>query len=704
MGPRAVARRRSKPDATPGGGDVRAAFGHLDLPTYVPAVPDPNPLFLEQRVYQGSSGRVYPLPVIDRIAEQSAPRRWKTVVLENQYLWVLILPELGGRVHALVDKTNGYDLIYRQEVIKPALVGLAGPWLSGGIEFNWPQHHRPATFMPTDVQLERGVDGSITVWCGDHDPLQRMKGMHGLCLRPGVARLELRVRVANRTPFTQTFLWWANVATRVHEGYQSFFPGDVTAVADHARRAMSAFPRCRGRYYGVDYAARGRHGIPSDEIPSRYVPPHVRGGRLRPGEVAYSAADLGFYANIPVPTSYMALGSRGDFFGGYDHQAGAGLVHVANHHLSPGKKQWTWGNHEFGYAWDRNLTDPDGTGECAPYIELMAGVYTDNQPDFSFLMPGETRTWTQYWYPIQRLGPVQAANPRAAIHFDSERDGVELGVVVTAQLPRARIELERAGGGGRRTWRQTLQPGRPFLRRLSKVQDGRDAGGWVVRVRDENAQLVLEYRHEPVPRTPMPAAAREPETPRAMASVDELFLTGVHLEQYRHATRCPTAYWREGLRRDPGEARCHTALGRWHLRRGEWDLAEAHLRRALERLTRWNANPSEGEALYLLGWCRRSQDHHDEAYDLFYKATWNQAWQGAAFQALAEIDAGRGDWEQAEAHLQQVLRVNRDHPGARGLLAVTLQKQGRKAEARALLDDTLKHDPLDAWARWMRGR
>jgi hypothetical protein len=102
------------------------------------------------------------------------------------------------------------------------------------------------------------------------------------------------------------------------------------------------------------------------------------------------------------------MGSREDFFGGYDYAAQAGIVHWANHHISPGKKQWTWGNQEFGYAWDRNLTDPDEGGEYGPYIELMAGVYTDNQPDFSFLQPGETKTWSQFWYPIQQIGPASA--------------------------------------------------------------------------------------------------------------------------------------------------------------------------------------------------------------------------------------------------------------------------------------------------------
>ena len=195
------------------------------IPTYLPALPERNPMFLERRVYQGSSGRVYPLPCTERIAETATPRAWQAVWLENEYLRVMMLPQIGGRIHVAQDKTNGYDFIYRQTVIKPALVGLAGPWVSGGVEFNWPQHHRPATFLPVDFHVEEHPDGSKTLWLSDHDPLLRMKGMHGVCLHPGKALLELKVRVYNRTPLVQTFLWWANAAIRVHEGYQSFFPG-----------------------------------------------------------------------------------------------------------------------------------------------------------------------------------------------------------------------------------------------------------------------------------------------------------------------------------------------------------------------------------------------------------------------------------------------------------------------------------------------
>jgi len=265
---------------------------NMVIPTYLPALPDRNPMFLEKRVYQGSSGKVYPLPFTDRIAEKPVDRLWKALWIENEFVRAMVLPELGGRIHVLQDKTNNYDLLYRQSVIKPALVGLAGPWISGGIEFNWPQHHRPATFLPVDVEIEEHADGSKTIWCSDHDPMSRMKGMHGVCLHPARSYLELKVRAYNRTQFTQTFLWWANVATRVHEYYQSFFPPDVFYVADHARRSMSEYPLCDGFYYGVNYGERGRRGIPVQERPSQFVPPHCREKAANP--VNYVPNDRSF--------------------------------------------------------------------------------------------------------------------------------------------------------------------------------------------------------------------------------------------------------------------------------------------------------------------------------------------------------------------------------------------------------------------------
>ena len=762
------------------------------LPTYLPAAPDKHPMFLERRVYQGSSGRVYPLPCTDRIADKPVDRPWQAVWIENEFLRVLVLPEIGGRIHAIQDRTNGYDLIYHQHVIKPALVGLAGPWISGGIEFNWPQHHRPATFLPVDYTVEEEPGGSKTVWCSDHDPMARMKGMHGICLHPGQAVLELKVRAYNRTPVVQTFLWWANVATRVHEGYQSFFPPDVYCVADHARRSMSEYPLAKGIYYGVNYGERGRKGVPENERPAQFIPPHCRGKR---GSVPahtelpdYAPNDLSFYANIPTPCSYMGIGSNEDFFGGYDYFAQAGIIHIANHHISPGKKQWTWGNHQFGYAWDRNLTEKDAKGEYGPYIEIMAGVYTDNQPDFSFLQPGETKAWSQYWYPIQKIGPAQQANREAAVSLrlsGSRQRGAKarVGVSVTRRFKNAQVVLSHQGKP-LLSRRCDLAPGRPFLEEIALPSPGVPFGvhplgcfgapdtlkgglQTALRVTDADGREIIAYCPKPRAQGPVPAPATEPPSPADIASADELYLTGLHLEQYRHATRSPVPYWQEALRRDPLDARCNNALGLWRLRRGEFPQAQAHFEKAIERLTHRNANPYDGEPFYNLGLCLRYQADQparaylgtttdapltpalspsdgerekrlekrpenrpywlvshplpigwgegrgegavggsvqrsgllDAAYAAFYKATWNQAWQAAAYHALAELDCRRGAWPTALEHLDGSLRLNADNTRARDLKALVLRQLGRAEEAAALLRDTLALDPLDWWAR-----
>jgi hypothetical protein len=126
------------------------------IPTYPVGQPEKNPLFFEKRVYQGSSGKVYPLPFIDKVFDDPQPVSYQSVRLENEFVRLVMLPEIGGRIFTGQDKTNDdYDFFYRQDVIKPALVGLAGPWISGGVEFNWPQHHRPGTFMPCDVSSKR---------------------------------------------------------------------------------------------------------------------------------------------------------------------------------------------------------------------------------------------------------------------------------------------------------------------------------------------------------------------------------------------------------------------------------------------------------------------------------------------------------------------------------------------------------------------
>lgn len=650
-------------------GDIAAApvaawSEPVEIDTYDVEAPDLYPAYLDRRVYQGSSGRVYPLPFFERVSNTKEPRLWQAIHLENAYVRLMILPELGGRIHFGLDKTRNYNFFYRNNVIKPALVGVTGPWLSGGVEFNWPQHHRPGTYLPVSWAIEEEADGSRTVWCADLDPLARMKGMHGVRLRPGSSLVELRVRLFNRTEDVQTFLWWANVAARVGDSYQSFFPTDVHYVADHAKRAVVSFPEVRGSYYGVDYS-------------ERVTPENPEADRLD------------WYKNIPVPTSYMCLGSEDDFFGGYDHAVNAGFVHWADHRISPGKKQWTWGNAPFGWAWDRNLTDGDG-----PYVELMAGVFTDNQPDFSFLAPGETKSFSQYWYPIQDVGTVQQANREGAVHLQVDGSTIDVRFVPTRPLD-ADLTVTVSG---RVVWRAQVScaPGRPHLETIELASPVEPTD--VTFEAHADGDLVLTWTPRTVPEgIHLPTPADEPPRPVDIDSVEELYLTGLHLEQYRHATRSPEPYWQEALLRDPLDSRVNTALAARKFRDGLLAEAETLLRSAVARLTRRNPNPYDGEAHYRLGLVLVAQGRLAEADDAFGKAIWNAAWKVPGELALARLAARRNDWPAVLERADAVLQIDRWQNQACALAVLALRHLGRPGEAQSRLSDFRAHDRLDWW-------
>jgi tetratricopeptide (TPR) repeat protein len=623
------------------------------IPTYPVGRPDKNPMFLERRVYQGSSGVVYPHPVIETVSDQKEDREYNAIFLENRYLKIMLLPELGGRVQMAQDKTNGYHFIYYNRVIKPALVGLTGPWISGGIEFNWPQHHRPSTFEPVHYRLQDNADGSKTVWFSEIERMFRTKGMAGFTLHPHRAYLEINVQLYNRTDFPQTFLWWANPAVHVNDTYQSVFPPDVYAVMDHGKRDVSSFPIATGTYYKFDYS---------------------------PG------TDISRYKNIRVPTSYMAYHSDFDFVGCYDEGQAAGMLHVANHHVVPGKKQWTWGNGDFGQAWDRHLTDEDG-----PYIELMCGAYTDNQPDFSWLQPGEEKRFTQIFMPYKRIGAPKNASKDVVLNLQVADGAAKIGVYISAP----------------RTVRVTLHSKGHTLYDQTCELDPETVLDTLVPLSEETADTdltlsVWEGDHPLLSYTPLaraeediPAPATPAKAPSELDSNEALFLNGLHLEQYRHATYPPEPYYEEALRRDPLDSRCNNALGLLLLRRGKFKEAEGFFRTAIKSLTRRNPNPYDGEPFYNLGLSLQFQGRYDEAFDVFYKAAWNAAWQESAYFALARLASRKGEWHNAMVLVDHALSRNTRHMKARTLKIALLRHLGRTEAALEAAQESLRMDPLD---------
>ncbi len=657
---------------------VKAWRELVTIPTYEVGKPEKNPMFLEKRVYQGSSGVVYPYPVIETMSDEKVDKDYLAIWIENEYIKVMVLPELGGRIQMAYDKIAKRHFVYYNHVIKPALVGLAGPWISGGIEFNWPQHHRPTTFMPVDTCIEENADGSVSVWVSEMEKMFHQKGMAGFTLRPGCAYLEIKGRVYNRTDIPQTFLWWANPAVEVNDAYQSVFPPDINAVFDHGKRAVSSFPIATGTYYKMDYSA---------------------------------GVDISNYKNIFVPTSYMGVNSRFNFEGGYENDTKAGMLHVASHHFSPGKKQWTWGNGDFGRAWDRNLTDESTPEErqkwgfkaegFRPYIELMAGVYTENQPDFTWLMPYEEKIFTQYFMPYRELGVVKEASKDLVFNIDSVKDGSVVFKVFATSKQDVRIVLRKDNGEVLYDKHHTLSPEAVLTETVVCPKVLLSELTFEIRKKfPYGERALLSWHAESDDIRPIPDSAEAALLPEQIKTNEQLLITGRHLEQYRHATWNPLDYYEEALRRDPNDIRCLNAMGLWYIRKGRFAKAETYLHKAYKLSIKRNPNPYDSEPLYNLALALKYQGKYNDAYELFWKATWSKGWADAGYFEAAKISVMQGRYEDALDEINRCLNNNWHNHKARALKASILRYMDKKDEALALIKESLSFDLFNYGCRY----
>lgn len=630
---------------------------NLSLPTYEVGKADKNPLFLEKRVYQASKGNVYPYAMIEKVFDEKVDKIYKAIVLENDYIQITLIPELGGRIQYGYDKINDYDFFYRNNVIKPALVGLTGPWISGGVEFNWPQHHRPSTFDPVEYEIIENSDGSVTVWMSEIEKMSRMVGKVGITVYPDKAYVESKGSSYNYSDMPQNFLWWANIAVHVHDKYETFFPLDVKFVADHGKRDMTSYPFADTIYYNVDYPS-----LPKEK------------------------RNITNYDNIPVPMSYMALGSDFDFFGGYDFSKEVGTMYVSNHHTAPGKKQWTWGNSEFGLAWDRQLTDNDG-----PYAELMAGAFTDNQPDFTWINPGEVKEFNQYWYPFKKIGKARNANLNAAVYLDYSESKVVYKVTTPSHLVDCELIIYK---DTEILLNQTFS-----LKPEDQVIEGSfDAkldqqNGLGIKVLSSTGNVLIDFVFkEYATSSAKPAIAAL--KPNEILSNDELYRIGLHLEQYRHATYYADDYYLEALRRDDSDVRCNTAYGMLLLKRLSYETCDSYFEKAIDAATKYNPNPKDCEAFYGLGLSLFHQGKIEKAYDRFYKAVWDYKYRSIGYLKLAQIDCLRNDYTKALEHVNLSLETNARNTKTLNLKYLILSELGLDIEAKLLADSVLSENPF----------
>ncbi|MEM9848491.1 MAG: DUF5107 domain-containing protein [Bacteroidota bacterium] len=631
----------------------------LTLPAYQVDPPDKNPMFFENDSYQGASRMIYPYPLEDDMTNIKTTKTYKAVYLENDYLKVCVLPEVGGRLFYATDKTNDYELFYRQHVIKPAHIGMVGAWISGGIEFCVFHHHRASTNMPVDYKLESNEDGSATLWIGETEPRHRMKWTFGITLYPEKSYLELDGRMINVTPNTNSILYWANVATHVNDDYQIIFPPSTQFATFHSKNSFSHWPITKEAYRGNKYYENN--------------------------------IDASYWKNHPGSNSFFAHEIKEGFLAGYDHGKQAGTMLVANPHIVKGAKLWEWGK---GSSWDTKvLTDEDG-----PYAELMSGAYSDNQPDYSWIKPYELKTFKQYWYPMRESGGATTANLDALLNLELKSEqSVFVAANTTSAFKDAKLVLANKG---KTIWEKTIDiaPDQAFHNTITLTKPVSEAD-LKLSLQDAEGKLLIDYQKVQLDENaPLPETVKPPLAPTEIDNQEELYFTGLRIKQFYNVTIDPTSYFLEALKRDPFDTRCNTQMGIYWKERGDHEKAANYFRKAIERLTKNYTRPRNGEAFYHLGVILKQQNQLEAAYDTLYRAAWDHAFAAAAYLQLAQISTIRGAEQQALTELEIALANNASNLNALNLKASILRHMGKKQAAAEVLAKVIAKDPLNFWA------
>jgi tetratricopeptide (TPR) repeat protein len=614
-------------------------------------------MFFKGESYQGASKVIYPYALNDMISNEKADKAWKALILENEYIKLCVTPEIGGKLYYGTDKTSNYNFIYKNNVVKPSNIGMTGAWVSGGIEWCVIHHHRASTFLPVDYDLQENADGSKTIWIGETEPRHRMRWTIGMTVFPGKSYYQTEVKIHNPTPFTNTFLYWANVAAHTNENYQVIFPPSTTVATYHAKNSFTNWSFSTEVYNGEDFT---------------------------------KGVDISWWKNSVNQNSYFAYDLKEDFMGGYDHGRETGTIHIGDHNIVKGAKLWEWGSGSHGQATEGRLTENDG-----PYVEIMVGAFSDNQPDYSWIRPYEVKTFKQFWYPVKDIQGFKNANLNGAVNLEKRDNKVFLGYYSTQKINKAKIVLKK---NGQPVFEKQVEisPEKAFTQIISVEGDFKLTDLTTEMTNAETGELLVGYQPVEIQKPEnLPEEVKRPELPEKMSTVEELYLTGSRILQFYNPTLNAMDYFSEALKRDPSDIRTNTAVGNIHLKNGEYNIARSYFATAIKRLTKDYTRPSNCEALYLQGIALKALGLYEEAIDTLYRATWDYAWHSAAYLELARISCVKGNYELALEQIEKSLSTNTLNNSALVLKAGILRKLGRTEDGKRILEPLALTDPLD---------
>jgi len=619
--------------------EVKAWQGTITVPTYG-WEEDINPKLwaLESQAKFATTVRgsiVYPYPMQDHLSRTKVDRTYKALFLENEYLKVTCLPELGGRLHSVFDKTEQKEMFHYNKVIKPGMIAMRGAWISGGVEWNaGPQGHTVTCVSPVDSLIGQNPDGSAYLQISDLEKSQRTQWTVRVTLHPGKAYLDERIRIFNPADAVSPYYFWNCTAFVNRPGTRFIYP--MTLGTDHNGVTFFSWPIHEGK-------------------------------------------DLSWLKNFETSASVFSVSCTFDFFGAYDVDMDRGIVQVADHRELSGKKAWTWGTWDFGQVSQKNLTDDDG-----PYIEVQSGPLP-TQSDYGMLLPRQEISWQEWWYPVHGLGDgFEYATKDVTVKTSRQDDGLQLRIIATAEFPAATCTLSEGGLELLRKSRDLSPAGPQIVTLRSASKSPVD-----VTIRAKNGDVLASFTTPlPIPKVSPPQHAEFLTKSDEQLSVEEMYLKG---RKFDLATNRKSArqYYEKTLAKDAQYAPALRDLAVLDIEAGLYETAIDRLKKALLR------DPADGLSWYFLGVSHLKLRNQPESLNCAYQAVRCLGTASLGYDLAGRAYMRLRDYAKAVDAFEKAVLLNPQDTKARDHLLLALSAVGKGDSAYKRAKEIIAENPTE---------
>lgn len=648
--------------------NVLVREGSITMPTYAIKGENRNPVFRSQY----GVAHIYPYTLLDDIASQSVEKTFHTLVLENQYLIVTVLTDLGGRVYSVFDKISNRDVFYKNSVIKFAPLAIRGAFFSGGVEFSFPVAHAPTTCDKVNWDYRENPDGSASVFIGGQEHINGLRWTITLSLYPNLCALSQDVFLHNPGSLPGRYHYWTNASLDANDETEFIYPLQRARSYEYA--GTSSWPYARLDLIVNEPGLPGMEGVP-----------------MWPAKQLLDPMNLRWQKNMLAQVSIFGRNVEWDYFGAWQHKVNHGYAHVANSKDVSGMKLWSWGNAPVGVVNQTALTD-DGS----VYAETQCGAM-ETQLDFAFLAPGATRTWREWWLPLRGIGGLTCASTtigakiRLSPPSPDNMIRISLSVCPAVELEEALVNLAIPN---HELLNQTvaLSPHQPWSGEVSIKGEVLADRPITLQISDRSGNILLDSTLK------RDVADNEPVDKKLSAdpgSAEKWYLKGLEHENFDNREDGKNAY-RAALKFSDTHAEAHLRYGLMLFRSAQWQDAEKHLASAGE-----NGNPVG--YLYCAQLCL-FQQQPEKAKEFFTKAQGGEEVRTSALIGLGKAALHKGDYQEAHDLFFSACEHADGSLTPELLLAITLFKTDNIDKARTLISNILLIDPLNLPALYLSSR